>query len=62
MTATSLQNYYRNIQNILKSFIPCTLLDTDLQRQTNTQTSEVCHPRCAFKLYGEVNFVNKSQP
>ena len=21
--------------------------------------SEVCHPRCAFKLYGEVNSVKK---
>jgi len=24
-------------------------------------TSEVCHPRCAFKLYGEVNSVKKTQ-
>jgi len=25
----------------------------------NVHNSEVCHPRCAFKLYGEMNSVKK---
>ena len=25
------------------------------------QGSEVCHPRCAYNLYGEVNSVKKTQ-
>ena len=31
MTAISLLNYYLKIQNILKSFVPCSLLNIDLQ-------------------------------
>jgi len=27
--------------------------------QTHKLYSEVCHPRCAFKLYDEVNSVKK---
>ena len=30
-----------------------------LLKQPSIQNSEVCHPRCACKLYGEVNSIKK---
>ena len=29
-------------------------------RKNLRKDSEVCHPRCAFKLYGEVNLLKKN--
>jgi len=38
---------------IAETYLAIELLKTDA-------TSEVCHPRCVFKLYGEVNSVKKN--
>ena len=34
-------------------------LYTPMENVREQKNSEVCHPRCAFKLYGEVNSVKK---
>ena len=31
----------------------------EFKSRNRVYNSEVCHPRCAFKLYGEVNSVKK---
>ena len=38
------------------NFDPCWFIQDTLK-----QNSEVCQPRCAFKLYGKVNSVKKTQ-
>jgi len=38
----------------------CIIEDDYTRIETCYRNSEVCHPRCVFKLYGEVNSVKNT--